>query len=115
MASLVSGHPQNCICLGCRVARKIRIGFLAAQNRRDLLGEMAFHAIYCSPCPDLVMRWTLAELDGPRMTRDWCAVGMPGLAMGYWLSRCERALAPLARRTVFSQESRLGSAMAASI
>jgi hypothetical protein len=103
-AKLTAGHSFDCMCLYCRVSRKIRIGFLAAQNRRDFLSEMSFHAFFRSNRPDLVMRWALIKLDDPRMTSNWCAIELPRLPMQYWLSRCERSLAPQVYGGVFRQE-----------
>ncbi len=107
--TLTANHGFDCMCLCCRVSRKIRIGFLAAQNKRDFLSEMSFHAVFRSSRADLVMRWTLLKLEDPRMTLNWCAIELPRLPMQYWLSRCEHALAPQMQGVVFQQEGSLSA------
>lgn len=96
------GHVYTtCDCPDCRFVGRIQLNFRAADNRRDLLIEMAFHARYHSIHGSLIMEWLERELQSPVYTLNWCAQEMPRFPVERWIKRCEGALHAVVSGAVF--------------
>ena len=117
------GHKWTiCPCAVCRFVGRIQLNWLAAQNRRDLLIEMSFHARYHSRHGELVMAWLEQEMKNPAYTVNWCAQEMTRFPMERWIRKCETAVSGVVSGAVFIDaagithfESRLGSSLTAEI
>lgn len=121
VALVPKGHKWTiCACAICRFVGRIQLNWLAAQNRRDLLIEMSFHARYHSRHGVHVMAWLEQEMQNPSYTINWCAQEMTRFPMERWIRRCETAVSGLVSGAVFLDaagvtgfESRIGSSLAA--
>lgn len=96
------GHVYTtCDCPDCRFVGRIQLNFRAADNRRDLLIEMSFHARYHSTYGTLIMQWLDHELQSPVYTLNWCAQEMSRFPVERWIKRCEVALRMVVSGAVF--------------
>jgi hypothetical protein len=109
-----------CACPICRFVGRIQLNWLAAQNRRDLLIEMSFHARYHSHHGVEIMAWLKEEMKNPAYTVNWCAQEMTRFPMERWIRKCETAVSGIVSGAVFIDssgvthyEARLGSSLIA--
>lgn len=92
---------STCSCPVCRIIGRIQLNQLAADNCRNLLIEISFHAEHHSPYGKLVMAWLEREMALPRYTINWCAQEMSRYPVAWWLSCIQNALGPQVSGQVF--------------
>jgi hypothetical protein len=94
---------STCSCPVCRVIGRIQINQLAADNCRNLLIEISYHAHHSSH-GTLIMTWLEQEMTQPRYTINWCAQELSRYPVGWWVRKIENALGPAVSGTVFNHD-----------
>jgi hypothetical protein len=94
---------STCSCSVCRVIGRIQINQLAADNCRNLLIEVSYHAHHSSH-GRLIMTWLEQEMTLPRYTINWCAQELSRYPVEYWVRRIENALGSVVSGKVFNHD-----------
>lgn len=84
------GYGVSCDCADCKAMWKARTAFMAVENKRNLVSEIAYHVEHnreFNRHGQMIMDRLRGELDDPKRTMNWWADSGGKYPLGFWFRK----------------------------